>query len=156
MFSTVTSGFDLKLRMSFAIGLLISAPFWMWQIWAFIMPGLTRKEIRYTIPKEGTGLFMDCLVIPKDAPHLDLTYKMMNHILSPAPQKVFATEQSAGITNLDTVPMLSKELQEAYGYADLRSKLQKARLQPMPPTEPGTQWATYDDFLKEYQRLQKA
>ena len=114
------------------------------------------KEIRYTIPKEGTGLFMDCLVIPKDAPHLDLTYKMMNHILSPAPQKVFATEQSAGITNLDTVPMLSKELQEAYGYADLRSKLQKARLQPMPPTEPGTQWATYDDFLKEYQRLQMA
>jgi sec-independent protein translocase protein TatC len=49
MFSTVTSGFDLKLRMSFAIGLLISAPFWMWQIWAFIMPGLTRKEIRYTV-----------------------------------------------------------------------------------------------------------
>ncbi|GAA1988283.1 twin-arginine translocase subunit TatC [Microbacterium pumilum] len=49
MFSTVTSGFDLKLRMSFAIGLLISAPFWMWQIWAFIMPGLTRKEVQYTI-----------------------------------------------------------------------------------------------------------
>ncbi|GAA1950256.1 twin-arginine translocase subunit TatC [Microbacterium deminutum] len=49
MFSTVTSGFDLKLRMSFAIGLLISAPIWMWQIWAFVMPGLTRKEIRYTV-----------------------------------------------------------------------------------------------------------
>ena len=48
MFSTVTGGFDLQLRMSFAIGLLISAPIWLWQIWAFIMPGLTRKEIRYT------------------------------------------------------------------------------------------------------------
>ena len=114
------------------------------------------KEIRYTIPKEGTGLFMDCLVIPKDAPHLELTYKMMNHILSPEPQKVFATEQSAGITNLDTVPTLPKELQDAYGYSDLATKLKKARLQPMPPTDAGTQWATYDDFLKEYQRLQKA
>lgn len=49
MFATVTSAFDLRLRMSFAIGLLISAPIWMWQIWAFIMPGLTRKEVRYTI-----------------------------------------------------------------------------------------------------------
>lgn len=113
------------------------------------------KEIRYTIPKEGTGLFMDCLVIPKDAPHADLTYKMINHILSPEPQKVFATEQSAGITNLDTVPALPKELTDAYGYAELTDKLTKARLQPMPPTE-STEWATYDDFLKEYQRLQKA
>jgi spermidine/putrescine transport system substrate-binding protein len=113
------------------------------------------KEIRYTIPKEGTGLFMDCLVIPKDAPHPELTYKMMNHILSPGPQKVFATEQSAGITNLDTVATLPKDLADAYGYADLTDKLTKARLQPMPPTE-SAEWATYDDFLKEYQRLQKA
>jgi spermidine/putrescine transport system substrate-binding protein len=113
------------------------------------------KEIHYTIPKEGTGLFMDCLVIPKDAPHIDLSYKMINHVLEPEPQKIFATEQSAGITNVETVPMLPPELANAYGYADLKDKLTKARLQPMPPTEPG-QWATYDDFLKEYQRLQKA
>jgi sec-independent protein translocase protein TatC len=71
MFSTVTSGFDLKLRMSFAIGLLISAPFWMWQIWAFIMPGLTRKEIRYTvgflaaaIPLFFAGCWMGLVVMP--------------------------------------------------------------------------------------------
>lgn len=49
MFSTVTSGFDLRLRMSFALGILLAAPIWMWQIWAFITPGLTRKEIRYTV-----------------------------------------------------------------------------------------------------------
>jgi spermidine/putrescine transport system substrate-binding protein len=113
------------------------------------------KEIRYTIPKEGTGLFMDCLVIPKDAPNIDLTYKMINHILSLDPQKLFATEQSAGITNLDTVAVLPKEIADAYGYADLANKLTKARLQPMPPTE-STEWVTYDYYLKEYQRLQKA
>ncbi|MFB8386105.1 twin-arginine translocase subunit TatC [Microbacterium sp. NPDC055910] len=49
MYSTVTSGFDLKLRMAFAIGILLSAPIWLWQIWAFIMPGLRRKEIIYTV-----------------------------------------------------------------------------------------------------------
>jgi len=71
MFSTVTSGFDLKLRMSFAIGLLISAPFWMWQIWAFVMPGLTRKEIRYTvgflaaaIPLFFAGCWAGLIVMP--------------------------------------------------------------------------------------------
>ncbi|WP_159498823.1 twin-arginine translocase subunit TatC [Microbacterium sp. 18062] len=48
-FTSITAGFDLRLRISFAIGIIISAPVWMWQIWAFLMPGLTRKETRYTI-----------------------------------------------------------------------------------------------------------
>ncbi len=114
------------------------------------------KTIKYTIPKEGTGMFMDCLCIPKDAPNMDLSYKMINHIVSAEPQKQFATEQSAGITNLDTVPMLSKELAESYNYADIDGFMQKARLQPVPPTESDGSVATYDDFLTEYQRLSKA
>lgn len=48
-FGNVTGPFDLRLRMSFAIGLFISAPVWIWQIWAFVMPGLTRKEVRYAV-----------------------------------------------------------------------------------------------------------
>ena len=114
------------------------------------------KTIKYTIPKEGTGMFMDCLCIPKDAPHPDLSYKMINHIVSAEPQKQFATEQSAGITNLDTVPMLPKELAESYNYADIDGFMKKARLQPVPPTESDGSVATYDDFLTEYQRLSKA
>jgi spermidine/putrescine transport system substrate-binding protein len=114
------------------------------------------KTIKYTIPKEGTGMFMDCLCIPKDCPHIDLTYKMINHIISPEPQKIFAVEQSAGITNLKTVPMLPPELAQSYNYADLDNFMQKARLQPVPPTEYDGTTATYDDFLQEYARLQKA
>ena len=114
------------------------------------------KVIKYTIPKEGTSMFMDCLCIPKDCPHLDLTYKMINHILSPAPLKVFATEQSAGITNLKTVPTLPPELAAAYSYADIEGFMKRARLQPVPPTKEENGIATYDDFLNEYQRLQKA
>ncbi len=48
-FTSITAGFDLRLRIAFAIGLIVSAPVWLWQIWAFIMPGLTRKEVRYTM-----------------------------------------------------------------------------------------------------------
>jgi spermidine/putrescine-binding protein len=114
------------------------------------------KTIEYTIPKEGTGMFMDCLCIPKDCPHIDLTYKMINHIISPEPQKIFAVEQSAGITNLKAVPMLPPELAQSYNYADLDNFMTKARLQPVPPTESDGTTATYDDFLQEYARLQKA
>lgn len=114
------------------------------------------KTIKYTIPKEGTGMFMDCLCIPKDAPHPDLTYKMINHIVSPEPQKVFATEQSAGITNLKTVPMLPKELADSYDYGDLDGFMKKARLQPVPPSDYDGTTASYGDFLQEYARLQKA
>ncbi|AZC15203.1 twin-arginine translocase subunit TatC [Microbacterium sp. ABRD28] len=71
MFTTVTSAFDLRLRMSFAIGLLLSAPIWLWQIWAFIMPGLTRKEVRYTIgfvasavPLFFAGAYVGLLIMP--------------------------------------------------------------------------------------------
>jgi sec-independent protein translocase protein TatC len=56
MFSTVTSGFDLRLRMAFAIGLLLSAPVWIWQAWAFVMPGLTRKEKLYTAGFVGAAV----------------------------------------------------------------------------------------------------
>lgn len=114
------------------------------------------KTIKYTIPKEGTGMFMDCLCIPKDAPNADLSYKMINHVVSAEPQKQFATEQSAGITNLDTVPLLPKELVDSYNYADIDGFMKKARLQPVPPTESDGSVATYDDFLTEYQRLSKA
>mgnify|MGYP003382542242 CR=1 FL=1 len=114
------------------------------------------KEIKYTIPKEGTGMFMDCLCIPKDAPNAELSYKMINHVISPEPQKIFATEQSAGITNLKAVPLLSAELTQSYNYADLDNFMQKARLQPVPPSEYDGTTASYDDFLTEYARLQKA
>ncbi len=114
------------------------------------------KTIKYTIPKEGTGMFMDCLCIPKDCPHPELTYKMINHVVSPEPQTVFATEQSAGITNLKAVPTLPAELQQSYDYADLDGFMKKARLQPVPPTEYDGTTASYDDFLQEYARLQKA
>ncbi len=45
----ITDAFNLKLKMSFFTGLLISSPFWLWQVWRFITPGLHKNERRWAI-----------------------------------------------------------------------------------------------------------
>lgn len=40
--------FLLDLRVALFIGLIISAPVWLYQLWAFIAPGLHKHERRYT------------------------------------------------------------------------------------------------------------
>lgn len=71
MYQSITGPFDMRLRVSLAVGILISAPVWLWQIWAFLVPGLTRKEIRYTIgfvsaavPLFFAGAFVGWLIMP--------------------------------------------------------------------------------------------
>lgn len=46
---TVLAGFDMRMRIAFVVGTFLSSPVWLAQLWLFIMPGLTRKELRYTI-----------------------------------------------------------------------------------------------------------
>lgn len=73
VFSAVSSGFDLRMRIALAIGFILSAPVWLWQIWAFIMPGLTRKEIRYTLGFVGAAIplfFAGGYVAVLVAPHV--------------------------------------------------------------------------------------
>lgn len=48
-YQNITGAFDMRLRISFALGIVLSAPVWLWQVWAFVMPGLRRREIGYTI-----------------------------------------------------------------------------------------------------------
>jgi putrescine transport system substrate-binding protein len=38
-------------------------------------------DLRYTVPKEGSGLWVDGLYIPADAPHRDNAYKFINFLL---------------------------------------------------------------------------
>jgi len=48
-FPTVVSAFDVRLQVSIFLGLLMSSPIWLYNLWAFITPGLKQKERRYTI-----------------------------------------------------------------------------------------------------------
>jgi len=48
-FPTVVSAFDVRLQVSIFLGIVMSAPVWLYNLWAFITPGLKRREKRYTI-----------------------------------------------------------------------------------------------------------
>jgi sec-independent protein translocase protein TatC len=40
--------FMLELKIALYLGLVVSAPIWLYQLWSFIAPGLHRRERRYT------------------------------------------------------------------------------------------------------------
>jgi len=44
----VADAFTLQLKTSLAAGIVISSPYWLYQIWAFIVPGLHPRERRWT------------------------------------------------------------------------------------------------------------
>lgn len=48
-FSDVTSAFDLRMQIAFTLGVVLSSPVWLYQLWAFIMPALEKREKRYTV-----------------------------------------------------------------------------------------------------------
>jgi sec-independent protein translocase protein TatC len=47
-YTTITGAFDLRLQISFTIAIVATSPIWLYQIFAFLVPGLTSKEKKYT------------------------------------------------------------------------------------------------------------
>ncbi len=71
VFPTISSAFDLRLQIAFTLGIVISAPVWLYQIFAFLVPGLNKKERKFTFAFFATAIplfFAGCaagwLVLP--------------------------------------------------------------------------------------------
>lgn len=48
-YDTVTGAFDLKLKIALFCGVIVSSPVWLLELFAFVTPGLTRREKKYTL-----------------------------------------------------------------------------------------------------------
>lgn len=48
--TTPMEGFQVRLKLTAMVGLILASPVWLYQLWAFIVPGLTKQERRYAIP----------------------------------------------------------------------------------------------------------
>jgi len=73
-FSGLATALDMQVKMSLVIGIIISSPWWLYQLWAFIAPGLRTREKRYTfgflgaaIPLFLAGVALSLWVYPRAA-----------------------------------------------------------------------------------------
>src|SRR5918992_6208262 len=50
VFNKVIGGFQFRLKLTALVGIALSSPVWLYQIWAFIVPAMTNREKRYSGP----------------------------------------------------------------------------------------------------------
>lgn len=69
---SITGPFVLKIKISLIAGLVLASPVWLYQMWAFVMPGLHRNERRWTLifaavagPLFMAGVALGYFVLPK-------------------------------------------------------------------------------------------
>ncbi len=72
IFTDMTSAFSTQLQVSLFLSLLASSPVWLYQIWAFVVPGLTKKERRgavgfvaVAVPLFAAGCYLAFRTLPK-------------------------------------------------------------------------------------------
>lgn len=50
----VAGAFMFRLKLAVITGVVLSAPFWMWQLWAFVLPALHKHERRWVVVLTAT------------------------------------------------------------------------------------------------------
>ena len=70
--ATIAAAFNIRVKVAVYIGMVIASPVWIYQLWAFVTPGLTRKERRYSlwfvafaVPLFLCGVALAVFVFPK-------------------------------------------------------------------------------------------
>lgn len=68
----LTSPLALSLKVSALAGLILTAPFWLYQLWAFVVPGLLAKEKKWALifiaaatPMFVGGVIVGYIILPK-------------------------------------------------------------------------------------------
>jgi sec-independent protein translocase protein TatC len=46
-YTGITGAFDVRFQIAIAVGLVVSSPVWLYQVFAFLVPGLTTSERKY-------------------------------------------------------------------------------------------------------------
>ena len=50
LYSGITDGFMIQMSLAFSFALVVIIPFALWQIWAFVAPGLKKNEKKFVVP----------------------------------------------------------------------------------------------------------
>ena len=58
IFTKVGGGFAFRLKVTALAGIFLASPVWLYQLWAFITPGLTSREKKYAMPFLFTSILL--------------------------------------------------------------------------------------------------
>ena len=113
-YAQVASPFNLKLKLSVYLGVAVASPVWLYQLWAFVVPGLTKREKRYAIgfvaagaPLFAAGLGLAWLVMPNAVRFLtEFTPKGAANIISADEYLTFVTQIFLAFGIAFVVPVL--------------------------------------------------
>jgi len=71
-FGGITQPFTVQLQVAMFVGVIVASPVWLFQVWGFIVPGLTKREKRTAmafvaaaVPLFLAGCFLATKVVPK-------------------------------------------------------------------------------------------
>jgi sec-independent protein translocase protein TatC len=71
-FGGITQPFTVQLQVAAFVGIIVASPVWLYQLWAFIVPGLNKREKRTSmafigaaVPLFLAGCFLATKVVPK-------------------------------------------------------------------------------------------
>jgi len=71
-FNGITQPFTVQLQVAMFVGVIVASPVWLYQVWAFIVPGLNKREKRTSmafiaaaVPLFLTGCFLATKIVPK-------------------------------------------------------------------------------------------
>lgn len=60
VFSGATAQVSLSFKIAMYVGIVIGSPVWLYQVWAFLAPGLYKKEKRYSLAFIGAAVPLFC------------------------------------------------------------------------------------------------
>jgi spermidine/putrescine-binding protein len=92
--------------------ILLSGDVWLAQGWngQFAKAMDADPDIEYVIPREGSSLFLDNLVIPVDAPHPDVAHAFLNYIMEPAVAAEICTTMRYSTPNRAALPLIPEHI----------------------------------------------
>jgi len=107
-YGQVASPFNLKIKLAVYLGLVVASPVWLYQLWAFVVPGLTRREKRYAmgfvaaaVPLFLAGIGLAWMVLPNAVKFLT----------------EFTPKGAANLINADEYITFVTQLELAFGIA---------------------------------------
>ena len=150
---TVAPGYG-ELGTLFANGEIVMAPAWEpTSVWG----GADTVNLEWVIPEEGTLVFVDNLSIVKQAPNLDLSYKLLNQSLSIEAQVETANINSTGAVVADALPMLDDLPKSLYPYNDIQGWFDAAGgITNLWPLDADGDRVTFDDVTRAWERFLSA